>query len=53
MAGPQDASMGNAEYLLKKRIIEEIMERFPETNPLARAEIQQIRREKAAISEQV
>jgi hypothetical protein len=53
MAGPQVASMGTAEFLLKKRIIEEIMERFPETGALARAEIQQIRRKMAAVSEQI
>jgi len=53
MAGPQVASMGTAEYLLKKRIIEEIMERFPESGSLARAEIQQVRRKMAAVSEQI
>ncbi len=53
MAGPHVASMGIAEYLLKKRIIEEIIERFPETGALPRTEIQQVRRKMAVVSEQI
>lgn len=46
MSSPQEASIGAAEYLLKKRIVEEVMERFPDTEPLSLAGIHRIRRSK-------